>query len=344
MPPSAALGETARKSTMSVQCVSCRREFFTGPDKRPLPWCPSCGGNLKPQVEPVPALAAANPSAPSPAAGHEPEPVPVAASALPVQEPVSRPNAPVPRLDELGTPERVFRASIWRRLVCWISALVCFGLAAAIGYGVLHQPHKNPQSGLMLMGLMALGGIASFYFALTLGELSYLVFHDALVRRRGGESTVVPWDRIWAVYVTIHPAWKKYQVVIGKGKDFELSGDTANYRALGDLIEQKLLASRLPQALADLEAGKTVGFGPLTVHRAGLGFDCHSCPWSQVSLNVGLNPEPVIGTTYSNLVHLHVHSPVLTKAYKVEIGDIPNFPLFLALVRNSWPECLSPGM
>jgi hypothetical protein len=233
---------------------------------------------------------------------------------------------------------------MWRRLVCWLCCLVCFGLAGAIGYGVLHQPHKKPHAGLALMGLAAVGGFASLYLALTLGEVSYLVFRDALVRRRGKDAQIVPWDQIRQVNQTVHPAWKKYQIVTRKGFDLELTANIANYLALGDLVEERVVAHLLPEALAELEAGRSVRFGPLDVNRGGLSFDGLSCGWSQVSLSIGLNMEPVSGQVYSNLVHLHVHSPVRTKAYKVEIGKVANFRLFVELVRHVGPHCLPPGV
>lgn len=100
----------------------------------------------------------------------------------------------------------------------------------------------------------------------------------------------------------------------------------------------------LPSALASLEAGRTVPFGPLGVNGGGLCFDGLSCAWSQVTLAIGLDPERLTGPKRSDLVYLQVHSAVRTKSYKVDIGDIPNFGLFLALVRLGGPQCLPPGV
>ncbi len=329
---------------MSRQCASCKREVFPGPDYRMPPWCPSCGGDLKDRVEGASAVAVAETAEPSGLDGQDPESLRSSPPETPPAESFALPLQPPLRLDELGAPEQVFRGSMGRRLVCWVVCLVCFGLAAAIGYGVLHQPNKNPQSGLALMGLAAVGGVGCLYRALTLGELSYIVYRDALVQQNGNDSRIIPWDQIREVYQTLHPAWKKYELLTRGRSPIEITANIANYQTLGGLIEEQVVARRLPRVLAELEAGGTARFGPLEVSRGGMGFDGHSCGWSQISLNIGLNPEPVAGQTYSNLMHLHVHSPVRTRAYKVEISSIPNFCVFLEVVRRYGPQCLPPEL
>jgi hypothetical protein len=42
-------------------------------------------------------------------------------------------------------------------------------------------------------------------------------------------------------------------------------------------------------------------------------------------------------------MHLFVYSPV-AKTFKVEINKVPNFRLFIELVRQIWPPSLPPGV
>jgi hypothetical protein len=327
---------------MSFQCVSCGREVFNdGSDRRP-PWCPSCGGNLA-TLTPVGA-AAAQTGQTWPRV-HEPAPLASGALALAdtVHVPADQERQPL-QLDELGEPERVFHGSILGRLACWFGCLACFGLAGAIAFGVLHQPNKSLQAGLGLVAVFTIGGFACVYMALTLGELSYLVFRDALVWRRGNDAKVIAWNQVRDIFQTVHPAWKKYRIVASKGVDLTLNENVSNAQALGEMIEEKVTAERLPSSVADLEEGRTVRFGPLGVNRAGLCFDGESAGWGEVSLSLGLNHEPVMGSMVSNLVHLHVYSPARTKADKVELGKIPNFRLFTELVRHVAPQCLPPDV
>ena len=101
-PPRLAVGAPARRTMMSVQCVSCHREFFNDPGSRPLPWCPSCGGNLKASPEAAAAHALADLSPPSLSAGDDTQPVPKAVSGAVTAAPDLQPqNAPL-RLDDLG--------------------------------------------------------------------------------------------------------------------------------------------------------------------------------------------------------------------------------------------------
>jgi hypothetical protein len=244
----------------------------------------------------------------------------------------------------MGVPERVFRGSGWGRLAGWLCCLVCFGLAAAIGYGVAHQPDKPPHAGLALIGLAGIGGFVSLYVALTLGRLTYLVFPDALVQRRGRHVRIVPWDDIREVYQEVHASWKRYQIFT-QASVIEVTSNVGNYCALGDLVGKKVAENLLPAALSDLEAGRTVPFGPLAANAGALCFDGLSCPWSQVVLATGLDMERVVGRPVrSDLVYLHVHSSARPKAYKVDLGDIPNFHLFIELARCRWPQCLPPGV
>jgi len=189
---------------MSAQCASCGRDVSHNHENRLPPWCPHCGGDLKPKEAAV--LVGAQMSQ-SPSGSLDRAPSAWEARPAAPQVPTAEDAGPVPHLDDLGDPEAAFRGSGWRRLLAWGLALVCFGLVAAIGYGVLHQPDKNPAGGIGLMVLFAAGGFGCAYMALTLGGLSYLVYPRALVQRRGGQSTVIPWSHIREVTQTIHVLW-----------------------------------------------------------------------------------------------------------------------------------------
>jgi hypothetical protein len=327
---------------MAIECGGCKRHVLPDHDGRLPPWCPFCGASLK---------AAATVPAPPPPRAVEPPSLPISASTAGSVSPTSAPHRsgkPTPEflaLDAAGPPEQVFHGSGWRRLVAWLVSFACFGLAAAIAYGVMHQPNKNPQSGMLLGGFFALGGLLGLYVALTLGEISYLVYRDGLVEKRGSDAKSVRWDQILEIYQTIHPAWTSYHIITGKGWNFELTGDIKNNAALGQIIEDRFIEARLPSALAELERGGTIRFGPLGVSKEALHFDMLSEGWNRVTMSVDRNLEPVQGTgVYSQLMHLHVYTQAQTKAYKVELGKVPNFALFMELagricpasVREAW--------
>lgn len=319
---------------MIAQCTSCKSEVASNEDNRLPAWCPHCGGNLT-------IMSAAAVPSPAEPAGPASAPVPTR-EATPVPEPPAA--EPVPRLDDLGAPEAVYRGSGSRCLVAWVVALVCFGLVAAVGYGVLHQPQKKPTAGIGLMILFGASGLAAAYMALTLAETSYLVFPAALVHKRGDATKIIPWSHIREVNQKIHPTWQSYQVLARGGVDITLTGDIKNHRALGQQIEDKVLAHALPAALAQLERGESMRFGPLALNRHGVFVDGALSPWSQTSMSIGIRMEHVNDPTDAKLMHLHIYTQVRTRALAVEIGQITNFRLMLEIVRHYAPQCLPPGV
>jgi membrane protein YdbS with pleckstrin-like domain len=297
---------------------------------------------------PAPALAAAESSGaawPAESARHTLPPAeaaPTTKDSPPLAPPVVPERVSPLRLEDLGTADEIYPGSTFRQLLSCVLFVVCLGIAGCAAYAVVNQPNKNPLPALTVIGMFTFAGLACLWYALKLRELSYLVFPDALVEKHGSETQIIPWDKIREVHQTMHPAWKNYRLVTRKGFDIEFTGNVKNYRALGDRIEEKVVQKLLPAALVEVEQGKSLRFGPLTVSRAALQFDGHTAGWNQVSMVVGLNHERDQLNRRSQLMHLFVHSPVRSKAFKVEVGKIPNYCLLIELVRRNWPQCLPP--
>src|SRR5581483_3712609 len=237
----------------------CKRHILETDNRLP-PWCQACGADLKGAT----AVAVAEPPRPAPAA-FAPRPAPVAALESRVEGPPLRPDD----ADALGPPERVYRGSVVRQLLCWFGSLIGVAFLALIGYVTVHPP-KTPVSDAAFYGLSALGltgAVGGAYFALKFRGLSYAVYGDALVRRDGGETTIIRWEHVRQVFEKVHPAWISYRVV-ARGGDFELTGDVAGHRALGETIELRAMEHQLPAALRELDEGRAVSFGPLAVGKA----------------------------------------------------------------------------
>ncbi len=210
-----------------------------------------------------------------------------------------------------------------------------------MGYIVAFQVGKNSQSAIYLAGLALVGGFVGLYMALSMAELSYLVFPGAFAEKRGGEVKIFRWDQVREVYETLHPAWRSFRVVTRKGHDIELTANTQGHVELGERIERELMKWLWPEWSAELDRGGTVRFGTLGVSRTALHTEFVTSPWHQTTMSIRMDPEPVRGTAiYSNLMHLFIYTQAQTKAAKVEISKIPNFRLFLELVRQNWPQSL----
>jgi hypothetical protein len=323
------------KPRSSGQCSSCQREVGVKPDGRLPPWCPFCGGDLK-KVE-------AGPTPPQPA-GSAPAP---ALDDLPATRSEVVEDFPVPgqlprTSDDLGPPQQVYRSSRWRRTVCLICALFCFAFAGLMGCVYAERIGKNSQSAVYLAGLALVGGAVGLYLALSMAKLSYLVFADAFVQKRGSQATIIRWEEVREVYETFHVDGRSFRVVAHQGIDIELTANTRGHIELGQRIERELMERRWPEFQAELDRGGTVWFGPVGYSHNALHLETATSPWRQTTTAIRLDPDRQQkgSANFSNFLYLFIYTQVQTKALKFEIDKIPNFGLFLELVRWEWPQCL----
>jgi hypothetical protein len=218
----------------------------------------------------------------------------------------------------------------------------CFAFAGLMGYVFAQQIGKNSQSALYLAGLALIGGFVGLYLALSMAELSYVVFADAFVEKRGSEAKIIRWEDVREVYETFHVTWRSFRVVARKGIDITLTPNTKGHVELGQRIEQELMAKRSAEFKAELDRGGIVRFGPLGYSHNALHLETVTSPWHQTTMNIRLDPDRQVpeSANQSNFLYLFVYTQVQTKALKLEIDKIPNFGLFLELVRQEWPRCL----
>jgi Family of unknown function (DUF6585) len=317
---------------MAVECAKCKSHIVETENRLP-PWCPACGGSLKdavPVAGPPRSVVMFTPG--------ESQPTALAKPAEPLAEVVTPPVD----ISALGEPEQVFRGSISSQLFAWFACLLGTAFLALIIYVSIHPPKKPASPAAMLM-LGAMGATCAFgglYFAIKFRRTAYLVFRDALVQCDGGDFTIIPWEHIRQLYETIHPAWITYRVVTRKG----LTGDIRNHRALGTAIGEKMIERLLPASLKELDQGRAVSFGPLGVSRGALLCQGEQMAWYQVRLGFGLKPDHAHRSTMlSNIIHLHVYHANGPTTY-LQVDAIPNFRLFLALVRQLWPQCVPEGI
>jgi hypothetical protein len=331
---------------MAHECVKCGYVVPPDPDQKPRPWCPRCGSDLKEAASGArPALAAAavgaiaSAQASSSANG--------SASTFCELEPtaVDQRDEPASGLDaELATtPEAIFTSKILWQAVAWLTAIVCFGIAGIALSQFINPPKKKPDPAALwgVAGLFGIGGLVACYVGVGLSGQKYLVFPDRLVAYQFFRPSSFRWNQIREVYRDVHPVWRRYRIVTRKGATLTVSGETRNYIQLGEIISERVATVLLPDALSQLEAGRSVSLGPLRLDRSGIALHGELVPWHEVlSLTFGLNPNPVRGNSamVSNMMHLRI-----TPLRQVELGEIPNYPLFEALVRVLHPGCLAPA-
>jgi hypothetical protein len=131
--------------------------------------------------------------------------------------------------------------------------------------------------------------VLAFYKIILNRHMHVLIFDEGLVAIRMGEVFVARWDEIERVRdEVIHQNKAMIQqctICLRSGKTFVLSNLTdllADYERLVATIVEQADTRRLPEALADLEAGRLLDFGGLQLSPEGIHHGEHVLPWAEV--------------------------------------------------------------
>lgn len=309
---------------MLLQCATCPFRVSVDPGERRPPWCPACGADLK---EAAPLKAPATVAASVAVAEF---PVPGGAQGnVPAAQPRGFTDAvPPDGPDADGAGAEVFRSKLLWQAAAWGCAVVCLGIVLVAASQLAHPP-KGQLTGIYgCLGLFGLGTLVAVYVGFRLAGQKYAVFPDRLVEWQCFRPRSFRWDQVREIYQDAHPGWTTYQVLTGVGHEFTIRGETANHKRLGEMISRRITAQLLPAALAELEAGRDLRLGPLRITPAGVVIDGQHEPWYRVGMpTFGRNPSPKPGTNMvSNMLHVRIGGSL------VELGDVPNYGLFEALV------------
>jgi Family of unknown function (DUF6585) len=329
---------------MSLQCSKCPYVVTVSPGEKRPPWCPRCGADLKeaaPAPVPVAAPAIAN-SAAVPSSSHARSDMPVACEAPSTPPPVPldalMASAPV---DDVGvSPEgELFGPKPLWPAVGALCAIVCYGIAIIAARAVVDPPAGQPaQLGAYgVLGMFSIAGFIATYVTFRLCGQKFAVYPDHLVEWQRFQPTTIRWEQIRDVFELAHPAWKKYRIHLRGGRVLTITGETKNHERLGELIGARVAARRLPSVAEELAAGRTVRFGPLQVSQGGVQIDREFEPWHRIGvLTFAMNPTPIRGSSMvSNMIHVRIGSAL------VELGDIPNYRLFVELARRMYPASVA---
>jgi hypothetical protein len=220
-------------------------------------------------------------------------PRPAAESAIPAAIPVAVPAPPPgtvkkyraaegespPEVLALGPAESVYRP--WQFLSVAAEKpwqFVLLGALLLVGGLVLVCITTGPDMAVvrilycvvMLVGILV-GALPFFQIDLS----SYVVFRDALVVVRNGIFTVVPWN-------AIHALNAPRVIVTSDGQQFALGFHLQRVGVLYERIRNELAERMLPPALAILESGGALTFGPLTINKLAIGYQGKTLLWTQV--------------------------------------------------------------
>jgi len=164
------------------------------------------------------------------------------------------------------------------------------------------------------------------------GEARLFFFEQGLVafdpRRR---TFVTRWDEV-VVTGSVSPSAlpiRTFTLTNGDGQRIKLNNVTyPQVEAWGNAINENVLRARFPAALAAVENGETVRFGPISISAQGvtasrrLGFDL-TLSWPEVAL-----------LRVSEGFLCFQHATKLGPGVRIDVGRIPNFYVCYALMQH----------
>jgi hypothetical protein len=246
-----------------------------------------------------------------------------------------------PEVRELGEPIAEFRSGAFAYVLLLV--IGCFAILLGVGFlilciGILIMPAWVNQGGrlpnlrvLLVTFICVSAGIATLRRARALRGLHVLVFPTGLARVQGRQSNVLRWDDINRV--TRNPSVKAKGLTVSTPSELILlsrdgwqivfNESLSRLRELRALVEEYTLKTMLPLALEALEAGETIGFGPVSVSAEGVHYGQQTLPWDGYQ-----SAEIAKGTLLVKATD--------TRGFfcKEPLAEIPNVHVFIALAAR----------
>jgi hypothetical protein len=241
----------------------------------------------------------------------------------------------LPEVKALGEFEQHFPAP-WIITVAHEQPVPFIAVGAVLtltGFAVLLTLCWGGAVGMVVLGLVLAGlGLAAVSLPFWQTQFpGYLIYRQALVIVEGNLFTVVPWSALTELN---HPR----TLVAGPGEKFELSNITGDLGRLYDAVQSRLRDRLMTPALAALENGRPVRFGPVGVSTAGLYYGGQTLEWSQVARMV-INIHIRQGIQSKRTLALWRHHG-LSAWCEIDLNNVPNDWFLLDLVKRVCPPHL----
>ena len=225
------------------------------------------------------------------------------------------------------------------RSLLFMGALLIIGLQAcpsSLG-GLEDRP-----AGTLVIGVMV--GATAFMAALAVGfrlitsRGSHLELREhGLAYRFRQAKVVMPWDDVVEVRVTrrsLHRLDQDRCVLVAKDRHrMELTDHLQDIAEICSRVEQESVRRLVPPALASLQAGRAVAFGPFEVTKGGLTHASRQLRWSDVADAVVARGFIVVGDTKRGIRVLPKRGGIIAWA-KARYDEVPNAAVFLTLVKT----------
>lgn len=213
----------------------------------------------------------------------------------------------------------------------WIGV---FAGLLAVGCLVLGLVSQNGGAlALWLLFTLVFGGLCMYGLTYTArhGVHQAFLFVKGLIDVQGTETKVFPWGRIAEFWIKAIRRSGTRSVVYTIRRDDGLEAKlntldfgTSNVDTLGTIISEAVVRSQLPRALAAMQSGNDLPFGPITLNAQEIRIAHHRLLWSEVG-----------DVTVEN-GFLYVLKPGQMKllGLSVAVMHIPNLAVLLKLVAS----------
>jgi hypothetical protein len=255
---------------------------------------------------------------------------------------------PPPEAIQLGGLQRRYPRKQGVPVTLWLLAggvvfLICGGILA---YTYFYVPVKNgPREPLAWIsaGAFVLGAVqliaAHFCRQKTSSAVAegdgFLLCRDGLVWQQGEDRQALRWDEVAQL---MHPQsfGDDYKLVADDGRQMPIRRYIHGYLELLGTVITRVNQVLLPRAVAALEEGDAVSFGPFAVSRDALAYKGKVLPWEQIAAL-----EIQVGQAGRRL-RIRKQGGLLPWCY-APLDKVPNNSVLLELVRRLCPPRLLRG-
>ena len=201
---------------------------------------------------------------------------------------------------QLGNPVAVYRVSFRQSIILGI---LCLPFAVLFAFVALDQSSESATIVFMvLLALLCAVGAVYYlvFYPLIHGSWRIYACTDGLLFLKGSTPIPCRWDQVAFVWQRVTRNYTngvytgttfKYTVQRVDGVEVRITQQFRNGMQLGTQIQREATSRLTPAALAAVNAGQTLQFGPFSVSRQGLATSRGMIPWNevqQVSANRGM--------------------------------------------------------
>jgi hypothetical protein len=239
---------------------------------------------------------------------------------------------------KLGEPIAQFHTSMLQAVLYFVVGILAILLGLALGGFVVYSllegddaQHPFLKASLFALVLLAAGVGSLVKWRHMLGA-GVIAFEDGLARFKGSDCQVLRWQDVEVVRRGKPEGHNEPSIgtsmrltLVGTaGREWVFTETLKGLKDFRDLVEERTLAHLLPGALEDLDAGRTLSFGDVTLDPAGLTFAGQPfLPWERVE-DIRIEKGKVVVTS------TRAKGPYC----KVPIFQVPNAHLLVELSRR----------